>query len=248
MSDERTTRDDTADRPARPAYGEYASPAELREILGPDHPLLQDATEAAAAPTSGGDAPSASTGPDAASATPSASTVPTSAPPTSAPGAYPPPTGAYGRPDADSSPQGTYPSQGGPAHPGYSAPAVAEKRPRPRWDLPITVGLLAYGLFNVVGAFTTRDQFPERFAQVFQMMGIGDFTAKAAAASAANWDAMLQLVVWVVVAILVALLARRLRVIFWIPLAGGALAGLISVVIGVIVMVQDPAYLELLNR
>lgn len=244
MSEERTTRDDTAGRAARPAYGEYASPEELREILGPDHPLLQDATDAAAAPTTDGDAPTASTGPDAATATPSTSSAPTA----SAPGAYPPPTGAYGRPDAYSPPQGASPPQGGPTHPGSAAPAVAEKRPRPRWDLPITVGLLAYGLFNVIGAFTTRDQFPERFAQVFQMMGIGDFTAKAAAASAANWDAMLQLVVWVVVAILVALLARRLRVIFWIPLAGGALAGLISVVIGVIVMVQDPAYLELLNR
>ncbi|GAB3409269.1 hypothetical protein GCM10027515_27660 [Schumannella luteola] len=214
--------------PPRPAYGEYASPEELREILGPDHPLLKDATDALAAP-----APAAHPVSPAEHAT--AATPPAWGPP----GASQGPSGPHAPPYAA-------PTQHVPPHaPHLAAKPVA--KPRPRWDLPITVGLLVFGAFNVITTLTSRDLYPQRFEQVFRIMDLGDFTATGPAAAAANWDAGLQLAILVVTIAVVALVVRRLRFVFWIPLVGGALASVASMIVSIWVMVQDPAYLQMLQ-
>ncbi|TPW75788.1 DUF6264 family protein [Schumannella soli] len=209
MSDARDTM--PAAGAPRPAYGEYASPEELREILGPDHPLLRDVTDALTPPAA---APAAS---------------------------------ATAAPTPDWTPSGA--ATGAPAYSTASPQPGAKPaaKPRPRWDLPITVGLLVFGAFNVVSALTSRDLYPQRFEQVFQIMGVGDFTATGAAVAGANWDAGLQLAILVVTIAVVALVVRRLRIVFWIPLVGGALASIASMIVAFSVMLQDPAYLQMLQ-
>lgn len=128
-----------------------------------------------------------------------------------------------------------------------SAPAAAAVPARPTWDVALTVGLLALGLYSVVSGFVAFADAPALFRQVFDTLGIGDFTSNEAANSAGPVIMAVQAVIWIAAAALAVRALRRGTLAFIWPVAGGVLANVIVGIIVGVVIAGDPAYLEYLG-
>ncbi len=126
------------------------------------------------------------------------------------------------------------------------APRV-EPRPRRIWDVIITVGLLTWGVLNVVATvfFASLAQTAQQF---FDLFAIGEFTAIAAAE---QWgpivNAAQAAILAATIAISAVLLSRR-KLAFWVPIAGWGLATLVTSVLLAIVLRSDPAYVDFLLK
>jgi hypothetical protein len=126
------------------------------------------------------------------------------------------------------------------------APAVeapAEQKPRNVRDLIITTVLLLLAVADVTTSFSLYANLAVQVkALVYVPLGIpGDVTSTLAepVGLAINIARVTLLVVTIVVSLL--LIARRRRA-FWVPLAGYALAGLVSTILVFVVLADDPAY------
>ncbi|PZE75404.1 MULTISPECIES: DUF6264 family protein [unclassified Curtobacterium] len=127
--------------------------------------------------------------------------------------------------------------------PGRSRPAVptSGRFGASPGDLLLTVLLLAFGFTTVVQqlfgishtAATIADQIAARYTELAHPEALVPASALCAVV-----DLVLLIgTVWWSVARL-----RRRRVTFWVPLVGGAVAGAFSVVVYVVVLAHDPAY------
>ena len=125
------------------------------------------------------------------------------------------------------------------------AAAVAPNRTR---DVVLTTVLLLLGVFDVASSFSTFAQLAPALTKVYAQFGIDGSASDSLAAPyglAINVVRIAVLVVTVVVALL--LISRRRRA-FWVPLAGWALAGIVSSILVAVVMLNDPAYLAWLQQ
>jgi len=110
-------------------------------------------------------------------------------------------------------------------------------------DTVITTALLLVGVFDVVTAYSSFANLGSSLTLIYAQLGITGSASSAAAAPfgiAINAVRIGVLAVTIVVALL--LIARHGRA-FWVPLAGYALAGIVSSALVVIVMLNDPTYL-----
>ena len=109
-------------------------------------------------------------------------------------------------------------------------------------DIVVTTVLLLIGVFDVTTAYSTFADLGPSLTLIYDQLGI-DGTASAALAApyglAINISRVALLAVTVAVSLL--LIARHRRA-FWVPLAGYAVAGIVSSVLVCVVMLNDPAY------
>jgi len=127
--------------------------------------------------------------------------------------------------------------------PAPEAPTMVEAPPVNRTrDVVVTTVLLLLGVFDVVTSFATFADLGMALSQVYAQLGI-DGTVSAALAApyglAINISRVGILAITIVVSLL--LIARHRRA-FWVPLAGFAVAGIVSSVLIIVVMSNDPAY------
>lgn len=119
---------------------------------------------------------------------------------------------------------------------------VAEK-PRNVRDLVATTVLLLLAVADVTTSFALYANLAVQIkALVYAPLGIpGDVTSALAepVGLAINIARVTLLVVTIVISLV--LIARRRRA-FWVPLAGYALAGLVSTILVFVVLADDPAY------
>jgi hypothetical protein len=130
--------------------------------------------------------------------------------------------------------------------PPVAPPAVAA--PSRTRDVVITTVLLLLGVFDVASSFSTFAQLAPALTRVYAQFGIDGSASDSLAAPyglAINAVRISVLVITVVVALL--LISRR-RSAFWVPLAGWALAGIVSSILVAVVMLNDPAYLAWLQQ
>lgn len=128
--------------------------------------------------------------------------------------------------------------------PPPARPAAAPVRRT--WDVVLTTMLLAYAVFEVVGGWSSFANLSPDIQTMFDQFGIGTFTATEVALQwglAANLARATVLVAVIVVSLL---FIRRGRLAFWVPLAGGALAGILVLVCIGAVIASDPAYVDFL--
>jgi hypothetical protein len=206
-----------ADPRSRPQYGEYASPEDQAKAIRV--PILppEQAAPAGPAPIEGSGAERAGTGPNA---------------------------GSWLRPGQ----QGDW--SGGPGtgqqEAGRSGDA-ARRLARTR-DIGFTAALLAIGLFWVIVSIPGMADLPATIQQTYLMQGYtGQYGPVALGTAIGLIVNISQLVLWALTCALSVLVIRRRRRAFYIPLVGGAVSGLLVMVLTIVAMVNDPGLLHYLS-
>lgn len=134
-----------------------------------------------------------------------------------------------------------------PAPPEASAapePAAAERKPAPRWDRIITIALLVLGAFGAWDSARSMQQLGQQIQTTYTMLGIGDFTPPEWLPTLSVVGIVVQLSLYAAVLGLSILRLRARRIAFWIPLTGGVVSVVITVVLMGVVVFSDPTYLE----
>jgi hypothetical protein len=217
-----------ADSRSRPQYGEYASPEDQAKAIRVPVPPPEQAPLAAPAPGrvtgyGAGQEPSA---------------------------------GPWARPGQQGDTAGQQgPGQQGPGQPGNAAgqpglgqPADAARRMVRTRDMGFTAALLAIGLFWVIVSIPGMADLPATIQQTYAMQGYtGKYGPVALGATIGLVINISQLVLWAVTCGLSVLAIRKGRRAFYIPLAGGAVSGLVVMVLTIVAMLNDPGLLQYLS-
>ena len=127
---------------------------------------------------------------------------------------------------------------------GQNLPRAAMVATPRRWDLMLSAVLLAYGLYSVVSGMFQFADLGALINRVYQMQGIGQFTTTQLATTLGIVINASDVILFVATALITFTLLRRGRVAFYVPLVGGAIAGLIALVCILVLMFGDPAYLN----
>lgn len=136
-------------------------------------------------------------------------------------------------PDAEPLAPASPPPPTGAPRPGL--PPAGQLRPA-GWDGALTIGLLAFGAYNVVSGISVFLDMPAFLAQIASAAGLGDVRVPA---SVQGWGYGL-VAIWVVLFLGGALWAvrrlRRGRVAFWVPLLAGVVAVTVAAIVCEIVL------------
>lgn len=112
------------------------------------------------------------------------------------------------------------------------------------WDRILTVALLVLGAFGAWDSARAMQQLGQQIQTTYTMLGIGDFTAPEWLSTLSVVGIVVQLSLFAAVLGLSILRLRARRIAFWIPLTGGAVSVVITVVLMAFVVFSDPTYLE----
>ena len=137
-----------------------------------------------------------------------------------------------------------------PPPPVASQPAAAPgPAPARRVDRFVTIGLLAYGLVNVIITGLSYLDLPAVMTQTMKMLGIeGEFTNFAQGRLWGTIAAGLLVLGWALTAALSVRRLRRGKVTWWLPLVGAVVTvGVVSACIAV-PMFNDPAFIAYLEQ
>jgi hypothetical protein len=141
----------------------------------------------------------------------------------------------------DESARPAVPAGAAPARPAYLAGQGARRAPW-RFDAAITIGLLAAGLVNVVGSIQANADPAQAIDQSFSVFGAGAYTTTPQTAVIGIAVNVVNIVVFVLTAWISLELVKRKRVAFWVPIAGALLAGLVTTVLVLSLILADPAF------
>jgi hypothetical protein len=125
--------------------------------------------------------------------------------------------------DAPPAPSGSPlpgPPPGGSIGPG-AAPRTAEA---PRWDAPITVGLLALGLVNLLNSIPGDLDFAAYLKAVFAASGFGTLDVPESARIAGIIALVIDILLLLAATVLSLARIRARRRAFWVPLAAGGIS------------------------
>lgn len=140
-----------------------------------------------------------------------------------------------------------------PAGVAQSAASQPMSSPEPvrahRVDRIVTIGLLAYGLVNVVVTGLSYLDLPRVMTETMKILGIeGEFTNFAQGRLWGMIAAVLLFVGWALTAMLSIRRLRRGKVTWWLPLVGAVVTiGIVSACIAV-PMFNDPAFVAYLEQ
>lgn len=125
-----------------------------------------------------------------------------------------------------------------------TAPVLTPSRPRRRWDLVLSIALLAYGLLTVFGGFVQYSDIPAIINQAYAAQRIGEFTSIEQAETVGTTIMVANVAVYAITAFLTVRLLRARRLAFYVPLIGGAVAATITVILILTLVINDPAFRE----
>ncbi|WP_448810634.1 DUF6264 family protein [Agromyces bauzanensis] len=153
---------------------------------------------------------------------------------------------------SDPAPQMATPPPAAPA-PWRPAPAPGAPRaasgitPAPSWDRIATIALLVFGAVGAWSTASSMQQLAQQIQLSYDMLAIGQYTPPPWLPTISLVGTIVQLALYAAVVWLSLVRLRARRLAFWIPLAGGAVSFLITVVILAIVMLNDPTYMSFLE-
>lgn len=144
------------------------------------------------------------------------------------------------------------PADGTPSSPAPVAPASASPSPgsaaarsatrRRTWDLVLSVGLLLWGLTNVLTGFAQYSDLPALIDQVYATQSIGDYAATSLTSTIGTLVIVCNVVLWTLAAWIT---TRRLiagRLAFWVPLIAGVVATTVSLIAVGVLIGSDPVF------
>ena len=150
--------------------------------------------------------------------------------------------------EGEASQQDARPAAADPREPAAGSPPAPATRRHPL-DRIATIALLVLGLYDVIGAFSGSNGVVSQIDVIYRSLGIsGEYKPTDLTDTVAGVVAVVFLVLWIAAAALSAWAVVRGRIAFWIPLAAGVLAAIVSAVGGIILTLHDPAYLQFLNK
>ena len=122
------------------------------------------------------------------------------------------------------------------------------KRAVPRWDRPLTIGLLAFGLLaTLYGAFSLG-ALPNAMQMIYTQQGLGTYTPAAGIGPLTSVGAIAVVCVWLAAAaVSVRLLLRRRRA-FYVPIIGGAVSTVALFAFILAAMLGDPTLINFLSQ
>jgi hypothetical protein len=137
---------------------------------------------------------------------------------------------------------------------GIPSPALQDARPvgappRPRTvDRVVTIGLLVYGLFNVVTSIPSFLDYGAYADTMFTVLGLDVTLADPAAGRPYGIAAAIVLATgWLATALVSVWSLRRGRMTWWIPLSAGIVFTFVTGVLLAIPLMSDPAVLDALT-
>ncbi len=125
---------------------------------------------------------------------------------------------------------------------------VGASATRRAWDTAMTTLLLLLGVVDVVRNFSTFANLPDRLRAAYATLGYPPFTSDAIAATMGLGLNIARITILAITIVVSLLLIRAGKTAIWAPLAGAALAGIVVTVGLMVVMAQDPALAEYLQR
>ncbi|MFL1999649.1 MULTISPECIES: DUF6264 family protein [unclassified Microbacterium] len=134
-----------------------------------------------------------------------------------------------------------------------SAPSTsALARPLTGWRLAdriITIGLLAYGLVNVIATSVQLFSFEQYANTILGLFGVDQaFTNVAQGQLWGTVAGITMIVGWLLTATLTWRQLRRGRIAFWIPVAGALVVSIAVSIFITVPILNDPAFSELFNQ
>lgn len=139
---------------------------------------------------------------------------------------------------------GSAPSDG---RPDYLAGQEPRRAPR-RFDAAITIGLLAAGLVNVAGSIGANADPSQAIDQSYALFGGGTYTVTPQTAAIGIAVNVVNIVVFVLTAWISLELVKRRKTAFWVPIAGAVLATVITSVLVLTLIVQDPTFQRIMSN
>jgi CHASE2 domain-containing sensor protein len=134
-----------------------------------------------------------------------------------------------------------------------SAPSTsALSRPLTGWRLAdriVTLGLLAYGLVNVIATSVQLFSFEQYANTILGLFGVDQaFTNVAQGQLWGTVAGIAMIVGWLLTAALTWRQLRRGRIAFWIPVAGALVVSIAVSIFITVPILNDPAFSELFNQ
>lgn len=247
----------TEDRP-KPRYGEYATPQSQAEAIAdsmpPVSPLLaaranpaassavsDSATAGAAGASSPGDTLTGAAAASAATDTPNPPSVSSHS------------AASHSAASKSGAPKSVAPktddaSWWAPVKPVKSIKPenASGTRPRRRWDLVLTIALLAYGALNVVsqvGQYSDITGFLNRMATLYPAFGLGTVTPTGREAAVGLGINVINLVLYLGTLLLSVRRLRQRKLSFFVPLIGGAVAALAAAILLSTILGSNPGFM-----
>ena len=127
-------------------------------------------------------------------------------------------------------------------------PHQPSSRTVPRWDRPLTIGLLTVGLLaTLYGAFSLG-ALPDAMQLIYTQQGLGTYTSGASIGPLTSVGAITVVFIWLAAAaVSVRLLLRRRRA-FYVSLIAGAVSTVTMFAFMLAAMLNDPTLIEFLSR
>ncbi|WP_241535487.1 DUF6264 family protein, partial [Clavibacter michiganensis] len=133
-----------------------------------------------------------------------------------------------------------------PERPAYLAGQEPRRAPR-RFDAAITVGLLAAGLVNVAGSIGANADPSQAINQSYALFGGGTYEVTPQTSVIGIAVNVVNIVVFVLAAWISLELVKRKRLAFWVPIVGAVVATVITSVLVLTLIVQDPAFQQIMS-
>lgn len=114
--------------------------------------------------------------------------------------------------------------------------------PAPKqWDFALSVTLLIFGAYTVGSSFAGLLDFSAVLREVYAQAGYGEYTSDGLADGIGIAILVSQAVLYIATLVLTVLRIRAKRVAFFVPLIGGAVAGILMLALVLVAMTADPA-------
>ncbi|MBC7725775.1 MAG: hypothetical protein H7146_13685 [Burkholderiaceae bacterium] len=127
--------------------------------------------------------------------------------------------------------------------PGVGADRDGASPPgRRRWDHLVSLLLMTWGTLTVIAGFFQYSDIPAVLTQVYAQQGIGAYVGTGFATSAGLIINVSNVLILVATVYLTARRLRARKLAFWVPLVGGAVAGAITGVLLISLIVSDPTF------
>ena len=150
---------------------------------------------------------------------------------------------------ADVPPAAPAPAPASPPAPEEPPAPEAAALPRRRTlDIALTTGLLLLGVLDVVTRWSEYADLAATMRELYRLQGLGEFTSVGFADQVGGIINITRAAVLVATIIVSLVLVQRGTRAFWVPLAGAAVAFLITIALLIVVMTNDPALAEYAMR
>ncbi|MGO4536720.1 DUF6264 family protein [Leifsonia sp. 2MCAF36] len=134
-----------------------------------------------------------------------------------------------------------------PPHPGAPIHSPGEQarlgQAAPTWNLTLTILLAVFGFFGMSYSIASLQAIPASMQLLHSTNGLGDYTPAPIVGTLVLVGSITMALIWVVSAVIAAMLLVKRRLAFWVPLVAGIVAMVVLLIFAGAVLATDPVLL-----